>query len=250
MARLYGFLHWAFLVLMAAGVAGCASAPDFTQLPREPGRSVVENSGQKPLQCVPYARDHSAVKIYGDAWTWWDQASGKFSRGAQPQNGAVMVLTNYAGSQRGHVAVVRKIVSTREIRVDHANWLDDGSIYLNDPVEDVSADNDWSKVRVYNIKTGGWGGNIYPVQGFIGGSGSGLPDRDTSPIIDSSGIVQASMTPKPAFRPTPQPAAWRAPAPPPEESLSSSAPDAASPSNDDPLPHPDMVISANIPPGR
>ncbi len=39
----------------------------------------------------------------------------------------------------------------------------------NDPVEDVSADNDWSLVRVCNLKTGGWGGTLYPVQGFIGG---------------------------------------------------------------------------------
>ena len=44
-----------------------------------------------------------------------------------------MVLNNYAGADRGHVAVVRRLVSPREIRVDHANWLDDGSIYVNDP---------------------------------------------------------------------------------------------------------------------
>ena len=68
-------------------------------------------------------------------------------------------------------------ISPREIRVDHANWLDDGAIYLNDPVADVSADNDWSQVRVWNIKTGGWGAQIYPVQGFIGpGSRRARPD--------------------------------------------------------------------------
>jgi surface antigen len=290
MARLYGFLHWAFLVLMAAGVAGCATAPDFAQMPREPGRSVVENSGQKPLQCAPYARDHSAVKIHGDAWTWWDQAEGKFSRGTQPQMGAVMVLNNYAGSQRGHVAVVRKIVSPREIRVDHANWLDDGSIYLNNPVEDVSAENDWSKVRVYNIKTGGWGSNIYPVQGFIGGSNSDSvldgrvaprnspkdnlpgdsvldrraaprnenalpsPTPRTEPDSDIDSLLQASMTPKPVFKPLAKaPArAMTAPAAPTDESLAppGSTPDAAVSDGNDPLPHPDMVISANFPPGR
>ena len=78
-----------------------------------------------------------------------------------------MVLSNYAGPDRGHVAVVERIVSSREIRVDHANWLDDGAIYVNDPVADISPDNDWSMVRVFNIKTGAWGGHIYPVQGFI-----------------------------------------------------------------------------------
>src|SRR5580704_17853946 len=89
--------------LLALGLMGCASDEEnyVARMPREPGRSVVTASGEKPLQCVPYAREHSAVKIYGDAWTWWDQASGKFPRGSQPEAGAVMVLNNYAGAQRG-----------------------------------------------------------------------------------------------------------------------------------------------------
>ncbi len=66
------------------------------------------------------------------------------------------------------------MVGPREIRIDHANWLDDGAIYVNDPVEDISKAGDWSLVRVYNLKTGGWGGKHYPVQGFIGGAGSEL----------------------------------------------------------------------------
>ena len=157
-------------VIAAPLLAGCVSFGDdtpYSELPREPGRNVAQDTGQKPLQCVPFARDHSGVKIYGDAWTWWDQAAGKFQRGSSPESGAVMVLLGYAGPERGHVAVVQKIISPREIRVDHANWLDDGSIFLNDPVVDVSEDNDWSQVRVWNIKTGAWGGNTYPVQGFI-----------------------------------------------------------------------------------
>jgi hypothetical protein len=161
----------AALVAAAPLLAGCASSFDdgapYSAMPREPGRNIVEDTGQKPLQCVPFARDHSGIKIYGDAYTWWDKAAGKFARASTPQSGAVMVLSGYAGPDRGHVAVVQKIVSAREIRVDHANWLDDGSIYLNDPVEDVSAGNDWSAVRVWNIQTGNWGGHSYPVQGFI-----------------------------------------------------------------------------------
>ena len=112
-----------------------------------------------------------------------------------------MVLAGYAGPERGHVAVVRSLISAREIRVDHANWLDDGAIYLNDPVADVSANNDWSQVRVWNIKTGGWGSAIYPVQGFIGpGSGEprprsagqpGLQDGDPARIARADlGIIQ------------------------------------------------------------
>ena len=98
-----------------------------------------------------------------------------------------MVLFNYASSGSGHVAVVRRIVSSREIRVDHANWNNDGSIYVNDPVVDVSAANDWSQVKVWNIKTGGWGTKTFPVQGFIGAGASAAPqgiDDDATPPPD------------------------------------------------------------------
>jgi surface antigen len=168
----------AAVALLALALEGCAGSRDVmdysrSPMPREHGQALVQDDTHKPLQCVPYARDHSSVKIHGDAYTWWDQAAGKYARGSRPSDGAVMVLDNYAGPTRGHVAVVRTLISPREIRVDHANWLDDGSIYVNDPVEDVSSENDWSLVRVYNLKTGAWGGNVYPVQGFIGGYDQG-----------------------------------------------------------------------------
>jgi hypothetical protein len=250
MARLYGFLNWICLCVVALGMAGCASDEDnYASMPREPGHSTVMATGQKPLQCVPYAREHSAVKIYGDAWTWWDQAAGKFSRGSQPEPGAVMVLNNYAGSQRGHVAVVRKIISTREIRVDHANWLDDGSIYLNDPVEDVSADNDWSKVRVYNIKTGGWGANTYPVQGFIGSNSDGILDGRAAPRSSPQDGLPTSEDPVPVLsaRTVPDPANLVPAHAPVRHAVQPKTAPAAAPDDDDPLPNPDMVVSANIP---
>lgn len=175
------------LALMAAlglSLAACAGEPDLSVVPREPDHHVaVEDGPARPLQCVPYARDHSQVKLYGDAYTWWDKASGKFARSDAPEPGAVMVLTGYAGPDRGHVAVVRKIVSAREIRVDHANWLDDGSIYIDDPVVDVSAGNDWSLVKVWNIKAGGWGARLYPVQGFIG------PGPDSGGMFADAGAL-------------------------------------------------------------
>jgi surface antigen len=172
--------------LLAACVSFNSETP-YGAMPREPGRSVMQDSGQKPLQCVPYARDHSSVKIFGDAYTWWDKAADKYQRSAAPESGSVMVLAGYAGPDRGHVAVVQKIVSTREIRIDHANWLDDGSIYLNDPVVDVSQDNDWSTVRVFNIQTGAWGGNIYPVQGFI------LPNQPRTDLVARADISETGQ---------------------------------------------------------
>ena len=169
----------AAVALLALSLEGCGSTVmnyDENPMPHEYGRTVTKDANNKPLQCVPYARAHSDVKLYGDAYTWWDKAEGKYPRETVPEPGAVMVLNNYAGPDRAHVAVVSKLVSAREIRVDHANWLDDGSIYVNDPVEDVSEANDWSLVRVFNLKTDAWGGKVYPVQGFIGGKADGHPD--------------------------------------------------------------------------
>ena len=171
----------AVAALLALSLEGCASTPmEYSEMPHKTGRSVVQGESQKPLQCVPYARQHSKVKIFGYAYTWWDQAEGKYPRGSAPEKGAVMVLHDYAGPAHGHVAVVRNLVSAREIRIDHANWLNDGSIYVNNPVMDVSADNDWSKVRIFNIKTGGWGSKVFAVRGFIG-SDSDVDDREEAP---------------------------------------------------------------------
>jgi surface antigen len=250
-------VHLAAISFIAMGLSACASSlpsadEQFNSPPRELASKIEQGTAQTPLQCVPYVRDHSSVKIFGDAWTWWDQAAGKFSRGSRPEAGTVMVLTGYAGGHRGHVAVVKRIVSSREIRVDHANWLDDGSIYLNDPVEDVSADNDWSQVRVYNIKSGGWGSNVYPVQGFIGSDSDSVSDgREAPRAAPDPDLVQARATPRPA--PRPRAAARRAATPlPPQDDLA--ADDVANPSSsgddEDPLPNPDMVVSANVPPDR
>jgi surface antigen len=180
----------AAIMLLGLSLMGCSSDYDryddgatiqASYLPRETDQKPsLEEAGTAPLQCVPYAREHSQVKLYGDAYTWWDQAAGKYGRGTAPATGAVMVLYDYAGPEHGHLAVVKRIVSAREIRVDHANWLDDGSIYVNDPVVDVSSNNDWSAIKVWNIKTGGWGGKIYPVQGFIGSENISVADASAS----------------------------------------------------------------------
>ena len=128
------------------------------------------------LQCVPYARDHSSVNIHGDAYTWWDKAAGHYARGNTPLIGSVMVLYGYAGTHRGHVAVVSRMVSPRLIRINHANWNNDGAIYVNDPVQDISTSNDWSLVKVWNIRTGSWGLKAYKVRGFIGPGPEGSED--------------------------------------------------------------------------
>jgi surface antigen len=149
------------VVAVSLAAAGCASEPSLLQGAR------LEEPAVKQ-QCVPFARQASGLSIYGDAWTWWAQAAGRYSRSRSPKTGAVMVLDDYAGAFRAHLAVVSAILGRRTIRVDQANWLDDGNIYLGDPVRDVSPKNNWSLVRVFDLLTGAWGSHVYHVQGFIG----------------------------------------------------------------------------------
>lgn len=162
------FFRLAAAAAFCALLAGCSSAPEGAFSGATPSdNDATMTMLDKPVSCVPFARDHSGVNLRGDANTWWDQANGRYKRSSSPSKGAVMVLAGYAGPKHAHVAVVRRIVSSREIRVDHANWLNNGAIYMDDPVADISADNDWSKVLVWNVQTKAWGVRNYDVQGFI-----------------------------------------------------------------------------------
>lgn len=116
------------------------------------------------LWCVPFARAVSGVEIRGNAKTWWAQAKGLYDRGHEPKVGAVMAFASSRAMPKGHVAVVSKVVSPREILVDHANW-DRNRITTDQLVVDVSANNDWSVVRVANDQ--GSLGRTNPVNGFI-----------------------------------------------------------------------------------
>ena len=123
------------------------------------------------LQCVPFARAESGVDIRGNAKTWWAQAAGQYDRGREPRKGAVMAFAGTRGMPMGHVAVVKKVVSDREILIDHANWSPingrRGQIERNVRVIDVSGAGDWSMVRVWYAPIGDLGLRANPVQGFI-----------------------------------------------------------------------------------
>jgi surface antigen len=171
------FLRLALAAALGFALSGCASEPDNYAAPSDSFSPADSGAGARvgairkpdtPLQCVPFARQASGISIFGDANTWWNKAAGRFERGNAPKQGAVMVLAGYAGPNHAHLAVVRELVSTREIKVDHANWFNDGQVYVGDPVLDVSNDNDWTMVRIWNIRTSAWGTRDYPVQGFIG----------------------------------------------------------------------------------
>jgi hypothetical protein len=119
------------------------------------------------LQCVPYARDVSGIDIHGNAWTWWDQASGLYERGQQPRVGAVLAFRATSAMPFGHVAVVSQIVDSRHLLLDHANWSGPGRIEHAALAEDVSEAGDWSSVRVWYAPAGGLGSRTNPVYGFI-----------------------------------------------------------------------------------
>jgi surface antigen len=173
-------IRLATAALFAGVLAGCATSPEvrYSSVADRPTYGAKIENPDMPNECVPYARARSGISIHGDANTWWAQAAGRYSREASPLLGSVMVLTGYASDGRNHLAVVSELISDREIRIDHANWLNDGNIYTDDPVIDVSADNDWSSVRVWNARTRAWGTRIYLVEGFIGPG----PDEDAQRV--------------------------------------------------------------------
>ena len=122
---------------------------------------------KRPLQCVPYARELSDIQIRGNAWTWWDQAAGRYPRSGSPKAGAVMVLKRKDRNSLGHVAYVEEVIDSRTLVVSHANWLNKGRLHNQMPVIDVSEANDWSAVRFWNAEGGHFGGNTYHPYGFI-----------------------------------------------------------------------------------
>lgn len=140
------------------------TAPSYPGGPFEGGPRFVAAA---PLQCVPYARGVSGIDIRGNANTWWTQAEGRYDRGRMPALGSVLVIRTYGDNSRGHVAVVTRVVSDREIWVDHANWHGRGEIAVQVPVRDVSDDNSWTEVNVWWLDTNRWGVKNYLVEGFI-----------------------------------------------------------------------------------
>lgn len=123
------------------------------------------------LQCVPFARELTGIRIIGDAHTWWEQAAGRYARGKLPKVGAVMNFRPYGNSRLGHVAAVTRIVDSRTVLVSHANWspIDGrrGQIERDVRVIDTSPANDWSTVRVWFAPNKALGTTHWPLYGFI-----------------------------------------------------------------------------------
>lgn len=195
------------------------------------------------LQCVPYARQISGIDLQGDAWRWWAAAQGVYDRGNSPQVGGVLVFKQTPHMRHGHVAVVRRVISRREIRIDHANWgtgrtTGRGQVSLDVAVIDVSPHNDWSQVRVWHEPSDSYGARINPAYGFIYSKSRPQRQRLEDAVLHSAQLpsvpppvaphvihsvsvstlpapavtVAALQLPQPAVQP-PVPAASAAPAP-------------------------------------
>lgn len=141
-------------IALVIGLTACASA-----------------EAQNGWQCAPYAREITPVSLRGNAWTWWQQAEGKYERGSEPKIGAVMVFKRGGKMPYGHVGVVRRVVSPREVLLEQANWAARGTegrgqVSRGDRVIDDSPNNDWSVVRVWHEPSQTFGRNN-AVYGFI-----------------------------------------------------------------------------------
>jgi hypothetical protein len=153
----------ASLPLLLAGLAlgGCGG-----------GRSYSAFGTATNLTCVPYAERITGIVLSGDPYRWWAEADGRYPRIHRPEVGALLVFRPTAAMPLGHVAVVTAVLSSRRILVEHANWLP-YRITRDQPVIDVSADNNWSRVRVWYPPIDALGSSEYPVYGFIVPGGQG-----------------------------------------------------------------------------
>lgn len=122
-------------------------------------------------QCVPFARLISGIQIFGDARTWWSQAVGKYETGFIPKAGAVLCFKPTSRMRLGHVAVVSQVLTDRVVQITHANWSpiegSRGKVEKDVTVIDVSANGDWSQVKVWYDPNRDLGGSTYAVHGFI-----------------------------------------------------------------------------------
>ena len=146
-------------------------------------------------QCAPYARQISGIEIRGNADTWWDQAAGRYERGHAPRVGAVLAFAATHRMRVGHVAMVSRVVSDREVLLTHANWSRPGQVETDVRAIDVSPAGDWTVVRVWYAPQGGVGTTAYPTRGFIY---SGKASRGA---VETDGDDDAQ--PAPSSLPTP-----------------------------------------------
>lgn len=148
------------VLLVAGGLSACASSGAVT------GPHLAAASRHPGITCAPFARQLSGITLYGDAYTWWAAAAGRYGRASRPEVGAVLVLRRGGRLPSGHVAVVSRVLAARQVLVIQANWVPD-ELTEDQLAVDVSPGNDWTEVRMWWPPTDTLGGHAYPAYGFI-----------------------------------------------------------------------------------
>ncbi|MBV9840805.1 MAG: CHAP domain-containing protein [Sphingomonadaceae bacterium] len=156
--------------------------------------AVATPANAQSWQCATFARAFSGLQLFGRAAGWWKQAVGKYAEGAMPQLGSVLVFRAGHAMGAGHVATVTQIISNRVIAVTHANWspIDGhrGQIERDVTIEDTSANNDWSEVKVWYAPLQDLGTKSYRTYGFIYAPRPSAPTRPRAPLL----IAETSRT--------------------------------------------------------
>lgn len=159
------------------------------------------------MQCAIYARQVTGFQLFGSAYSWWNQAAGKYDRGHRPVAGSILVFENSSRLYHGHVAVVRAVINNREILVDHSNWnvgrAKRGSVSRGVRVRDRSPGNDWSMVNVWLTGSSEYGTGDYPTAGFIYNAPAGSdedekylpPSMRASSKRNKNGTISAKQRP-------------------------------------------------------
>ena len=183
---------WTALVTVALALSGATAA---LASPSDDFSIQGDAASDLPyLQCVPYARQVSGIRIFGDAHTWWDQAAGHYARGTRPKVGAVMSFRPFGNMRLGHVAAVSRVIDSRTVLLRHANWSliggRRGQIEDNVRAFDVSPANDWSEVRVWFAPIRALGTTRWPLNGFI------YPDK-AGDRLETPHLMLASATARP-----------------------------------------------------
>ena len=159
-------------------------------------RSEQSRSSSPYLQCVTFVRQVTGMQIFGDAWTWWEKATGKYDEGHAPKPGAVLVFRSQGKMKLGHVAVVSQVITDRYIQVNHANWSPvaghRGRVEENVNVLDVSDKGDWSKVKVWYGPLNDLGTTVYSTYGFIYQAAQSGQNMGQQLVASISGNKEAS----------------------------------------------------------
>jgi surface antigen len=179
------------------------ATPLYAKTPSHAKASHKSSSSSPYLQCVTFARQLTGMQIFGDAWTWWEKATGKYDEGHAPKPGAVLVFRPQGKMRLGHVAVVSQIITDRYIQVTHANWSPingrRGQVEDHVNVLDVSDKGDWSKVKVWYGPLNDLGTTVYTTYGFIYNDKPeqiAAPESapQTSPMQAAAAATQVAMT--------------------------------------------------------